>query len=286
MNKFAEHWFKSVRNTFIKNNFLFTDKTTICEIFENEKNKITKKLPKITQQHVYPNNFDKMKVKFSVQILSNTTASAIRAVCDETNDSLFSDSNIVKYALSTAKICEMFNNCFDCFNKVKIFNKDLQRTKVGYIDAYEYLKYDMLKFLHSLEYNSDAICINGLIQSFNAILLIADLNFQSDPTVSFISASHFNQDPLENMFSKIRANGGFNRHPNAHQIGKIFSKIICLKLVLHSTSSNCENDDQNIMNDDWNQLIVDCRSINDVNYNSENVETENLSNHDNIYQKC
>ena len=150
------HLIKSVRNTFLKNNFKFTDPRTnekvegsfkiIRDIWENEKTKITKKLPKITQQHVYPNNFDKMKVKFAVQILSNTTASAIKAVCNDTNDNLFSQSDIIKYALPTAKICEMFNNCFDCFNKVSIFNKDLQGQKVGYIDAYDFLKNDMLEF--------------------------------------------------------------------------------------------------------------------------------------------
>ena len=67
-----------------------------------------------------------MKVKYAVQILSNTTASAIKAVCSDPNNNLFSQSDIIKYALPTAKICEMFNNCFDCFNKVSIFNKDFE----------------------------------------------------------------------------------------------------------------------------------------------------------------
>lgn len=94
----------------------------------------------------------------------------------------------------------------------------------------------MLKFLHSLEYNSDAKCINGFFQTINAVLMIADATFLTDPTLNHICVSRFNQDPLENMFSKIRANGGFNRHPNAHEVG-----------VFNSMNSNCENNDENIM---------------------------------------
>lgn len=139
--------------------------------------------------YLYPNNFDKMRVKFAVQIFSHTTASAIRAVCIDPNDNLFSPSEIIKYALPTAKICEMFNNCFDCFNKIPFFNKDKEGQKIGYIDSYDYLKNDMLKFLYSLEYNSDAKCINGFIQTINAVLMIADATFLTDPTLNHICVS-------------------------------------------------------------------------------------------------
>lgn len=278
------HLFKSVRNTLLKTNFIFPDKILnekveasfgiIRAIYEDEKTKITKKIPKLTQQHIYPNNFDKMRVKFATQILSNTTAAAIRAVCNDINDNLFTDNDIVKFALPTSYFCDMFNKCFDCMNKLPIYNKE-KCEKVGYMDAYDFLKNHMLEFLYSLEYKSDAKCINGLIQSINAILLIVDFFFETDSSLCFIYASRFNQDPLENMFSKIRANGGFNRHPNAHQVGKIFSKIICLKLVFNTANSNCENDEEFIINEDWNQLIEDCNSIHDINFSDKNVDSTN-----------
>ena len=69
--------------------------------------------------------------------------------------------------------------------------------------------------------------------------MIADSAFKLNPSLTHISACHFNQDPL-------------------HQIGKIFSKIICLKLVFNSSSSNCENNDENMIDGDWNQLLNDC----------------------------
>ena len=131
-----------------------------------------------------------------------------------------------------------------------------------------------MKFLLSLQYDCNAKCINGLIQSITAILMIVELSFETDSSLLYFSAHHFNQDPLENMFSKIRANGGFNRHPNAYQIGKIFSKIICLKLVFKSKFSNCEND-EDITNEDFNQLINNCSTVHDVNFNSNTYEELN-----------
>lgn len=80
------HLFKLVRDTLLKTNVIYPDKDNnlvealfgiIRAVYENEKNKITKKIPKLTRQHVYPNNFEKMRVKLATQILSNTTASAI-----------------------------------------------------------------------------------------------------------------------------------------------------------------------------------------------------------------
>ena len=53
-----------------------------------------------------------MRVKFATQILSNTTTSAIRAVWNDSNDNLFSQNDIIKYALPTAYVCEMYNNSF------------------------------------------------------------------------------------------------------------------------------------------------------------------------------
>ena len=126
------HLFESVRNTLLKTNVIYPDKDNnlveasfgiIRAVYENEKNKITKKIPKLTRQHVYPNNFEKMRVKLATQVLSNTTASAIRAICFDKNDNLFNEKDILKFALPTAYFCEMFNKCFDCLNKIKMYNQ-------------------------------------------------------------------------------------------------------------------------------------------------------------------
>lgn len=70
------HLFNSVRNTFLKNNFIYTD-------------------------------FGKMGVKFATQIMSNATASAIRAFCDDISDNLLSKNEIIKYSLPTVYFSEI-----------------------------------------------------------------------------------------------------------------------------------------------------------------------------------
>lgn len=274
------HLFKSIRNTLLKTNILFNFEnerheasfTIIQAIFHEEENLFCKKLTKLSRAHIYPNAFEKMRVKFAVQVLSNTTAAAIRSICD-TKDNLFVRKNIIKYAKPTAIFCEMMNNCFDCLNSLRIFDTQVQ-PKCGYLDAYSFLKNDMLNFLKSLKYATDAKCVDGLIQTIIGITSIAESYFRSNNKVFFITPSHFNQDPLENFFGKVRGAGGFNRHPNAYQIGKIFAKIFCLKLVFNAKNTNCEKDKENtieMIESDWVEMVNDMKTAHEENYN----ETEN-----------
>lgn len=269
------HLIKSIRNTLLKTHISFIDKDyeekqeasfqIIHAIYHEEENFFCKKLSKLTRAHVYPNAFEKMRVKFAVQVLSNTTAAAIRSICDE-DQNLFIRKNISKFAIPTAKFCEMFNRCFDSLNKFPIFNKLKQGATTNDLDAHNFLKNEMLNFLSSLEYNTDAKCIDGLIQTIKAILSIAEFYFKIDNDISFIKSSHLNQDPLENFFGKLRAAGGFNRHPNAYQIGNVFAKIFCLKLVFNTQNSNCETDEENMLDNDWEILLNDIKTEHDENY--------------------
>ena len=290
------HLFKSIRNTLLKTNFLFEIENKkheasfkiIREIFHEEENYFCKKLTKLSRAHIYPNAFEKMRVKFAVQVLSNTTSAAIKSICD-TENNMFVTKNIIQYAIPTAIFCDMFNKCFDCLNSLRIFNNQLQ-DKCGYLDAYSFLKNDMLKFLYSLKYTTDAKCVDGLIQTIIGIISIAENYFRSNDKTLFIIPSRFNQDPLENFFGKMRAAGGFNRHPNAYQIGKIFAKIFCIKLVFNAKNTNCENDQENMIDmieSDWEELINDMKTEHDENYveNAENdheKEEENAEEEENI----
>ena len=275
------HLFKSIRNTLLKTNISFFEKDSeekqeaafkiIHAIYHEEENFYCKKLSKLTHAHVYPNAFEKMRVKYAVQVLSNTTAAAIRSTCDE-EQNLFIRKNIAKFAIPTAKFCEMFNRCFDCLNKFPLFNN--QRDNINHLDSHNFLKNDMLNFLSSLEYNTDAKCIDGLIQTIKGILSIADYYFKADMGILFINGSNFNQDPLENFFGKVRGAGGFNRHPNAYQIGKIFAKIFCLKLVFNTQNSNCEADEENMLDNDWAILLNDIKTEHEENYIEDKCEVE------------
>jgi len=53
----------------------------IEKLFEIDKEKINRLVPKVAQDtHIYPNNFQRMKVKYAVQVLSFSVASAINSM--------------------------------------------------------------------------------------------------------------------------------------------------------------------------------------------------------------
>lgn len=64
--------------------------------------------PKLINSHIRPTNFEKMKVKYAVQVLSASVASALRTLV--TLGLLPSD------ALATAEFIENMDNLFDVFN--------------------------------------------------------------------------------------------------------------------------------------------------------------------------
>lgn len=50
----------------------------IVQLFEIDTNNTSARLcPKLTRKHIYPNSFEKMKVKYATQVFSYTVSSAI-----------------------------------------------------------------------------------------------------------------------------------------------------------------------------------------------------------------
>lgn len=74
------HLVKSLRNGWLKCDLKTSDGNAsfqvIRELYEMEANATTKMCPKLTRQHIFPNSFEKMRVKFATQIFSKTVAAA------------------------------------------------------------------------------------------------------------------------------------------------------------------------------------------------------------------
>lgn len=78
----------------------------------------SKSLLKITEAHINPSSFQKMRVKLAVQLFSHTMASTIRT-CIETNG-LKS-----KTAKNTADFVDFINKLFDCLNSKTLYTSNL-----------------------------------------------------------------------------------------------------------------------------------------------------------------
>ena len=89
-------------------------------LFHTEDSKLGFKLaPKLTEAHIRPNTFQKMKVKFASQVLSHT----VPAGCF----TYYSSGQGPKTMLSTGELLEFFNNLFDIFNSSSSFSTSIYR---------------------------------------------------------------------------------------------------------------------------------------------------------------
>lgn len=77
----------------------------IKSTFIEEKDKEVNMIPKIKSTHIYSSNFEKMKVKLAVQVFSNTFASAMNVLIDE--------SKLPKEAEGTRILIKLLSDLFD-----------------------------------------------------------------------------------------------------------------------------------------------------------------------------
>lgn len=74
-------------------------------------NKKSRALLKITKSHIYPNSFQKMRVKLVSQLFSHTMGSVI-CTCVATNELKSST------AIDTAYFVDLMNKLFDCVHYI------------------------------------------------------------------------------------------------------------------------------------------------------------------------
>ena len=138
------HLIKSIRNNFMKH-YISID-NSICkweyiEILYTMDTKMSLRFaPKLTDEYIYCNTFDKMRVKLATQVLSKTVAAAIETY--STFGALPSE------AISTAKFINKMDMLFDLFNSNK--KQHFKPTKCAFTSSnLTYLK-DLEQCIHSL----------------------------------------------------------------------------------------------------------------------------------------
>lgn len=112
------HLFKSIRNALINNNFICPEGIVSWDVIRDlsdmdRKSSATRACLKLTDKHINPGHFDKMKVRYAVQILSNSVADAITTVWE---NNLFVKPKSHQNAPSTASFIKKMNDLFDCLN--------------------------------------------------------------------------------------------------------------------------------------------------------------------------
>lgn len=249
------HLFKSVRNNWLTGTFKLPGKQfsfdVIRKVFDiDTKSATARALPKLTEKHVNPNNFEKMCCSLALQLFSNSVAAAIRScvATGQIEEQVGSD---------TADFVSLLNNLFDALNSKSLYAKNpyncslsdknplirvtLEKGKEMF-DSLSKVSSVISKYSNKMEKksrNSRPPCFEGIVQTINAVLMLFELEKTSNN--EFILSSKLNQDYLENFFSIVRQKGGWNLNPTAKAFRLSFRIQSITNLLTPAQSSNCRN---------------------------------------------
>lgn len=246
------HLFKSIRNNllngdYVKNQERISFLDVIAAYNIDKKSTKSRCLLKITQQHIQPNNFQKMNVKLAVQVLSHTMAAAIRT-CIATKE-------IVSLtAPNTANFIDLCNKTFDALNsRVRYCANPYACALSDEADVVMKTLKDALEEFKQIQKMNKITgklttppCFTGLQLTIRAVLSL----YEDEKALGhqFILTNRLNQDVLENLFSVYRQHGGFNRNPTCTLFRKLFRSNAIDSLLKPSLSSNCEDDSDVLVN--------------------------------------
>ncbi|CAK1591187.1 unnamed protein product [Parnassius mnemosyne] len=239
------HLIKCIRNNLLSNDFIYKGKLIsweyIEELYAKQKQKDLRLIPKVTEKHINPNNFQKMRVKYAAQIFSRSVFAAISV--------LVSNRSLPEDAQYTGDFMQEINNIFDVLNSSKVScpNK--------YQKAFSNKQYQIGILEEAVAMFEKIIAIDkktgknktNQIQTFkniqitikSVIMLSRDLQ---EKGIKFIYTRRLNQDCLENFFRAVRQQGGNCTDPTPIQFTRAFSKLFLRNMLQISRTSNCQED--------------------------------------------
>jgi hypothetical protein len=176
----------------------------IPKIIELQEKSELKIAPSLSSKHVDPKQFEKMKVDVAAQLLSRSTASALRFAVH--------DKQLPPAALTTALFVDTVNGWFDACNARS--RRDALYAKSGTKIKSLLLMIELmpkLTFLSVSRQSSWKPIQTGILVSIQSMLdMFASL--VASGLYNYLLTSRLTQDALENLFSQIRGRG--NAHPS------------------------------------------------------------------------
>lgn len=264
------HLFKSVRNSLLGGGKICigNDKISwdvIVKLYKNDQSNL-RMIHKLSDRHVYPDNFEKMSVKLATQIFSHKVATAISTALEI---GVYTETE-KPVASATHKFLSRMNNLFDVLNSKQRYNKNPNKNAISENGVLEnYLK-QAVEWILTWKNTKpqQPYCYNGLIQTINGILELWS-TLKNTPEQKYLITSHFNQDPLENIFAVVRNNrGSYERNPSALRLARNLKLITFQQMIAPDNSGYEDSNSESLL------------SLSDMEKNNENYtqifESEDL----------
>ncbi|CAH0714112.1 unnamed protein product, partial [Brenthis ino] len=271
----APHLIKNVRNVFMKYDFHFGNSIAkydhIIQFYNHDKEKSFRLAPKLTNSHIKPTNYEKMKVCFATQLFSRSVAIGMCTYID--------NNEIEESGSDTANFLLMMNDLFDSLNTSNLRHSyEYKRAYRGDESQKAFFK-NMISFFQELklinpkngrDHTSSVRFIEGFqITITSLMLLFDDLRVEG---YNFLMTRRCNQDALENLFRHIRTKNGMALKPTCRQFASAFKNLFFCNIMKPPKGGNCA--------EDFGKLLVQT-TCEEVNSCVIPVPTNEISNKDN-----
>lgn len=236
------HALKAVHNNFQANNIIVDTKNIswsyVETLYNIDKSKDNRLVPKLTESHIHPTNFEKMKVKFASQILSCTVSSALKTY--------ISIGTLPEDAADIAQFIENIDKLFDMFNSlIKEHVKECKKAFEATDFQIQFLLY-MKQYLSTITiYSKLGNDITNKVKTFklwisniNSLLQLWSYLQSTMPDIKYLFMRRFNQDPVEHFFGQVRSLNGNAFNPTSIQFYFTFRKLFAIQYCNIDTG-NC-----------------------------------------------
>ena len=237
------HLLKNIRNCLLAQTLVLSDQTVqantlpsnivslqhVRDLISMQKGMEFKVAPNLKQIHVDPGKFQKMKVNIAAQVLSHSTATALR-LC-------VAHKLLPEAALTTAWFLQSVNDWFDAMN-ARFPLASLFKSSTSKIEMLQMFR-ELFLHLHFGGRDSWKPIQTGVRLSISTVLdlfndLVANGNYK------YLMTGRMTQDCVENLFSQIRSRG--DTHPKPVHLRHCI-RLISLSQYMHvSPDSSYESD--------------------------------------------
>lgn len=204
------HLFKNIKNMFITNSFIYIPDEVrnrynlptnlICashinDLISHQKDLHFSLAHKLTEEDLLPDNFKKMKVQTSTNVISHDVASGLKFISDELGKTEY---------LTTAWFIDLIDKWFNYMSSrhptsaLSKHNKDSYNSIITFLD-------EVISIFSQMSVGEKRMwkpAQTGLIISTTSILNLQDYFLNEKKFSSFLT-SRFTQDCLENLFSAL-----------------------------------------------------------------------------------
>lgn len=253
------HLLKSTRNNFYSYIFSLNErkikKRYLEMMYDIDKTKQYKLAHRLTNDHIYPNNFQKMKVKLASQVFSHSVAVAMHT---------YIEFNVLpKEATATAHFISKMNDLFDLLNSNNLqdfrafMGTDKQKTllqEMHYVfQNINVLSFDEKNVTNKLKF------LSGWRLTIKSILLLWEI--LQAKGYKYLFTRNLNQDCIENFFGQIRNCCGNSKNPTPIQFCRSFKKIFALGYLDNVETANCIDDGTKALLNLTPEFVKSCNNV-------------------------